>query len=125
MELTQQLGTFTIEHPQHSTGVGGPGINVNTSTSAPSRTAAALVPVDQWAYWSAARAVIVRGATGPTWWIPWPVELRSAPQGERLLADPEEDWRLRERERIKVFGEAAAPAVMLPRGHAVVPQPRD
>jgi hypothetical protein len=71
-------------------------------------------------YWSASRAVIVRGATGPTWWIPWPVELPASPVGQRLLADPEADWRMNEREHIAVFGETAPAALQSGRGEAIV-----
>jgi type IV secretory pathway TraG/TraD family ATPase VirD4 len=115
MEMTQQLGTYTVEHAQSSASVGGLYPSVSASVSSPSRTAAALVPVDQWAYWSANRAVIVRGATGPTWWIPWPVELPSTPVGSRLLADPEADWRMHERERIAIFGEGVRSLLESPR----------
>jgi type IV secretory pathway TraG/TraD family ATPase VirD4 len=115
MEMTQQLGTYTMEHAQSSTSVGGLYPSVSASVSSPTRTAAALVPVDQWAYWSANRAVIVRGATGPTWWIPWPVELPSTPVGTRLLADPEADWRMHERERIAIFGEGVRSLLESPR----------
>jgi type IV secretory pathway TraG/TraD family ATPase VirD4 len=112
MELTQQLGTYTMEHPQGSVTIGGPFPRVSTTIGAPSRQATPLVPVDQWAYWSAHSAVIVRGGTGPTWWIPVSITLPVSPPGEKLLADSEQDWRLEERERIAVFGEGAS--VVLP-----------
>ena len=67
--------------------------------------ASPLVPIDQWALWSAARAAIVRGATGPTWWIPWPVDIVPSPVGERLMIG-DGDWRLREGKRVAALGAA-------------------
>jgi len=120
--MTQQLGNFTMEHSQNSATF-GTGFNVSATIGAPSRTAAALVPVDQWGYWSEHHAVIVRGAKGPTWWIPLEVDLPPSPLGEKLLADPEEDWRLTERKRMRIFAESMSST--LPKaGEALVPQPR-
>jgi hypothetical protein len=61
--------------------------------------------IDQWALWSAARAAIVRGATGPTWWIPLPVDIVPSAVGERLVIDGS-DWRLREGKRVAALGAA-------------------
>ncbi len=105
MELTDQLGSFTMQHTQGSAGVTGPSPSVHVGVSAPSRVASPLVPIDQWALWSAARAAIVRGATGPTWWIPWPVDIVPSMAGERLVIDGG-DWRLREGKRVGALGAA-------------------
>jgi type IV secretory pathway TraG/TraD family ATPase VirD4 len=126
MELTQQLGTFTMEHQQNSFGLSGGmgGLNVSSGTSTATRQASSLVPVDQWGYWSANRAVIVRGATGPTWWIPVSIELTPSPVGDKVIPDRDADWRMNERERIAVFGESEVP--MLPAAQpalSLVPAP--
>jgi len=117
--LTQQLGTYTMEHPQGSATF-GTGFHVSATIGAPSRTATALVPVDQWGYWSEHYAMIVRGAKGPTWWIPVEVDLPASPLGERLRVDPQADWRVTERKRMAIFAEAMS-ATMLKPGEALVP----
>jgi type IV secretory pathway TraG/TraD family ATPase VirD4 len=106
MELSDQLGSFTMEHRQGNAGLGGPTPSVHAGLSSPSRVASPLVPLDQWAQWSAARAAIVRGAKGPTWWIPWPVDITATPAGDRLTAAAAEDWRFREAERVAALGVA-------------------
>jgi len=105
VELTDSLGSFTMQHTQGSAGLTGPTPSVHVGVSAPSRVASPLVPIDQWALWSAARAAIVRGATGSTWWIPWPVDIVQSPVGERLVIDGA-DWRLREVKRVAALGAA-------------------
>ncbi len=105
MELTEQLGSFTMQHTQGGGGITGPNPSVHVGVSAPSRVASPLVPIDQWALWSAARAAIVRGASGPTWWIPWPVDIVPSPAGARLTAESG-DWRLREANRVASLGAA-------------------
>ena len=125
-ELTEQLGSFTVEHAQSSAGVSGPGGGVHMGMSSPSRVASPLVPLDQWAYWSAARAAIVRGSTGPTWWIPWPVEIAPSPIGERMLTEAGE-WRLRESQRIAALGTVVRgelPAAIPVAAELVVPHER-
>ena len=67
--------------------------------------ASPLVPIDQWALSSAVRAAIVRGAMGPTWWIPWPVDIVPSAVGQRLVVDSG-DWRLREGKRVAALGAA-------------------
>jgi hypothetical protein len=107
LELTEQLGSFTMHHPQGSAGIGGPYPSIHVGIAAPSRVASPLVPLDQWAQWSQARAAIVRGAAGPTWWISWPVSIVPNPAAERLVEDSGQDWRLSEALRIAALGEAA------------------
>jgi len=68
---------------------------VHVRVAAPSRVGSPLVPIDQWALCPAACAAIVRGATDPTSWIPWPVDIVRSPVGERLVIDGG-DSRLRE-----------------------------
>ena len=106
LELTEQLGSFTMHHAQGSAGIGGPYPSVHVGISAPSRVASPLVPLDQWAHWSAERAAIVRGATGPTWWIPWPVSIEQSPAAERAVRESDDDWRLTEARRVAGLGTA-------------------
>ncbi len=119
VELSEQLGSFTMLHPQSSIGLGWPRPSVHVGVASPSRVASPLVPIDQWSQWSAARAAIVRGAAGPTWWIPCPVEIALSPTGEPLLGEHRDDWRLSEAQRIAalgsvVRGELPAPAARQP-----------
>jgi hypothetical protein len=99
------MAANTMQHTQGSAGLTGPTPSVHVGVSAPSRVASPLVPIDQWALWSAARAAIVRGATGPTWWIPWPVDIGPSPVGERLSIGGG-DWRVREGKRVAALGAA-------------------
>jgi hypothetical protein len=53
---------------------------------------------------------VVRGSTGPTWWIPWPADIVPTAPSDRLLAQAG-DWRKREAERIQTLGAAVRDAL--------------